>query len=412
MDTLAAPTTLSHRAARATLVEGSSPVFFRSGCSRAPKDFMAGVEAGVAVGVSTIDCTEGVLAMARNYLQSGGRVFNDSGAFGAFRRGAQLTDAEFNRHLDTSIGLAAAAQEGHLYAVAPDVVGDQDATVALLERHTAKLLSLAAAGAVVVVPLQRGGRSLADFYAYAQKLLAPFEVCAGLPFNLSALSSDEIVSFIQLVRPSRVHFLGAARAKRFQNLLAEVRNSSPTTRFSYDAAVVQQICEDLGLGLAGPSAPKLAATAPSFFEASDAVTGRLQRTESEMLFGLIPAKHNSRVAELLRRAEEFVESGQIDLTEISPYLNPGDDLAVQAAAITCGVSTATLRKSIATAAERSGSEDGDECEELLGAYWDGFAALYVRLLMKQQGRTRALAAHPVFNTDPHELGASQRMLAF
>ena len=350
------------------------------------------------------DTSKRVLRMAKAYLAEGGQVFVDSGAFGAFNKGCPLQDRDFDAHLTACTELAQEAQPGHLYVVAPDRIGDQDATTDLLTRFAPRLRDLAQAGVVIIVPLQRGSRSLSDLFAFAQVRLAPVSICAGLPFAVAALSTDETLAFLAQAKPARAHFLGAARNRRFRDALAEARHLAPATHFTYDAAVIRSICSDLSF--APRRMAQVAATLPDdrfpFFPPDEVIE---TKTTEARLFGLTP-RGDRDAASICIEAERMLDAEEIDITEISPYLNPGDDIAIRAAAYTVGVSEEEFR---ANMGEGEGRED---FENLLGEYYfGGFVPLYTRLLVVEDWRLNKLAGHPVFVSDPHAL-AAQGMLAF
>jgi hypothetical protein len=234
-----------------------TPTFFRSGLS-SPQDFRAAMLAKVPAGVSTDRVSAAMMGVIEAYLLfGGGKVFVDSGAFGFFRRGEAMDERDFEAHLAFCERLAGRIAErpagvegffareayaGCLRVVAPDVIGDQDATVGLLTKYSTRLTKLAQ-HAVVIVPLQKGRLSLSTFFARVTALLGTHNICAGLPFNAAALGVDETLMFLAEAAPARAHFLGASHSKRFQSILAEAVQISPETEFSFDSAVVRSICD-------------------------------------------------------------------------------------------------------------------------------------------------------------------------
>ena len=381
----------------------SAPLFFRSGCSRVG-DMRAAIRAGVAVGVSMVDLSATVIAQVAGYLRDGGQVFVDTGAFGAFRKGRPLGDAEFSRHLSVCLELARMARPGSLHVVSPDVVGDQDATVALLSAYAPRLTEVAAAGATVIVPLQQGRLALAEFLSLAQRILAPAAICAGLPSNAAALTTDDTLAFIRSARPAMAHFLGAARNRRFQAMLADARAISPDTRFTYDAAVLRGICGDIGLRGFTKPARAVSATELTLLPGLSPVPVAPVLSDEKLLFGY-RGENTPASIPVCARATEVLNAGDIDPTEISPYLNPADGIAIRAASHVVGVPESEFRAHM-----EEGDEMREEYENILGGYWAYFVDLYARLSVKRDWRSASLAAHPSFRLNPHDRG-EQGLLA-
>jgi hypothetical protein len=337
----------------------TAPLFFRSGCSNIA-DFHAAVRAGVPVGISLAVTSGNVLKVAADYLSNGGHVFVDSGAFGAFRRGERMGDTEFARHIRICLDLARLAQPGCLFAVSPDVIADQGATIELLRRYASQLTEICDTGAVLIVPLQKGSLPIAEFYALAQSILSPYAICAGLPSCAAALGSDEVMEFVRAAHPPMVHFLGAAYNKRFQALLADVRAVSPSTRFTYDATVLRAICGEIGRS---------------------------------------PEKIHDAALEAL-------DTQEIDHTELSPLLNADDPVALRAFAETMGISEDKAREMLPRLVSCGGDEDTSDDEAftmnaMLNELWSVYAEKYAKIAVSGTWRTRALAAHPSFRTAPH-----------
>ncbi len=190
------------------------------------------------IGVTAPEVSE---ALERSLMKLAGtraRVFVDSGAFGEFTQGVLITEAEWARRLALYTRLA----EGlgtQLAVVAPDKVGDQDASLERLRQHQDRMRHLQRLGAQVIVPLQVGSRSLVELYDAVWKLLrCPFT--PGLPANKAALSEADLVALLEQRKPERVHFLGLGprtRQRHGRRLLEIARTRSPGTRVSMDSAL-------------------------------------------------------------------------------------------------------------------------------------------------------------------------------
>lgn len=340
------------------------PVFFRSGCS-SRADFLAAVRADVPAGISLSDASAPVLREVEIHLERGGRVFVDSGAFGAFRKGRRLGPGDFARILEVYGRLALAARPGNLFVVAPDVVGDQVATLELVREYAATLRGVAATGAQVLVPLQKGDRPVAAFYHDVRRALAGMPFTPALPSNAAALTPDEAKEFLLEAKPRYVHFLGAARSFRFRELLAESREMLPSAQFSYDAAVVRS------------------------------VSRQIIRTDEG-------------VHEM---AGEMLDCGEVDEGELAEALRGGvpDALGVLADMLARpGRTSADILAELCNARERA---DGDtmaaleEVEPGLDALWPYFAMRWARSEARRRWRTIALARVPAFAEDPADVAA-------
>jgi hypothetical protein len=98
--------------------------------------------------------------------------------------------------------------------VMPDVVGDQRASIALVERHRSWILEEIEQGhSIPIIPIQVGDLALAQAFARVVEILGLDTFVIGLPSNEKAITPDQLRDFVQEVRPKRIHFLGAASAK-------------------------------------------------------------------------------------------------------------------------------------------------------------------------------------------------------
>jgi hypothetical protein len=203
--------------------------YFASGSTHAPT-LRALVLAGQCVGVSLSELTRETLREVRWLASVPGRVrglFVDSGAFSE-EGPSRMPDTAWAER----VGRGEGATYGYLeivdaltwpeyrstgsvwrlacpvYLVAPDCVGDQAETLRRLRLHREAVLALAARGARVVVPVQRGALSLAEFWAAELELLGPGAWVVGVPCNRSATNPDEFRRFMAQATPAAVHLLG------------------------------------------------------------------------------------------------------------------------------------------------------------------------------------------------------------
>ena len=212
-------------------------VTYKSGSS-AKTDLLGYMAAGANIGICATDASKPVLSILASYVSSGGRAFMDSGAFRNFKAKMKNPDTPpvdfdvvLSRYEDV---LSQCTSSCGLIVVAPDIVGQQAASYALLEAYKDRITSLHVRGASIMVPLQKGEESLETHY-YRCKALLGFDFICGLPSNAKAVSREEVLSFLD-IRPSTVHFLGTAES----SLVHEAQFRSPRTHFSCDATLIRK----------------------------------------------------------------------------------------------------------------------------------------------------------------------------
>ncbi|MBD2745698.1 hypothetical protein IC232_03215 [Microvirga sp. BT688] len=98
--------------------------------------------------------------------------------------------------------------------VMPDVVGDQAASLALVERYRAWILEeIEQNQSRPIIPIQVGALTLTQAFDRIIEVLDGRSFIAGIPSNEKSVTPDELREFIRETRPSRLHFLGAASSK-------------------------------------------------------------------------------------------------------------------------------------------------------------------------------------------------------
>lgn len=183
--------------------------------------------------------------IAQGILDWQTRIFVDSGAFGLFRRNMReqeryradvadmfraegaappkLQDLDFEEIITRyeaireAIFIANQVEEGYPAPVfvAPDVIGDQAASLRLLKQHAGDLQGFREN---LIVPLQKGEKTLTQSYAEAREILGT-DFIAGIPSNEKAITPAEFRAFIKEARPDRVHFLGAVAESKIEGRL-------------------------------------------------------------------------------------------------------------------------------------------------------------------------------------------------
>jgi hypothetical protein len=201
---------------------------------------------GYNVGVSA--CEVGAAAVAELERSAGTltKFFVDSGAFGEVEFTAEgprvkkaITDREWLKRLALYERLASSLGE-QLYCVAPDMVAFQAQTLARLERYAPQVRRLLELGANVIVPVQKGELSMADFAERAAAILGTDEVIWGIPSKKDATSLADLTAFAEYLhekgKPTRLHLLGLGPSSpRFLTAYSAVVCTSPWTRVFSDS---------------------------------------------------------------------------------------------------------------------------------------------------------------------------------
>lgn len=204
---------------------------FHSGMS-SRSDLRAAIDQGVAIGVvaTLLDVSKRTLALPR-FLDKGGAVFVDSGAFAAFQKGEEV---DWHRVFTAyeSILVMTDKPEG-LSIVAPDVIGCQQRTLALWEQYAARVSSWIAAGARVIVPLQRGQLCAGQMLAHAKRVFGDVPFAVGIPSNLEAMTSEDALT---IRGHDDFHILGRVVLNdELRTKIDALRSGNPNAVFTADA---------------------------------------------------------------------------------------------------------------------------------------------------------------------------------
>jgi hypothetical protein len=104
-----------------------------------------------------------------------------------------------------------------------------------------ELGDIAATGAQLLIPLQVGELSHAEFYRAAIDTAA-VELLPALPMKKAATSAAEIVEFVAVVQPPRLHLLGmGAENARSTKLIRLIHHYSPNTQISMDSNRIRAV---------------------------------------------------------------------------------------------------------------------------------------------------------------------------
>lgn len=246
---------------------------FASGMTR-PVDMAGAIEAahpfGVDVGTLSPTGRAGVIRAVRANVP----VFVDSGAFRLFRENLGLTAAQTGQlaflsgcgrglnddqvmkryaGLVIELGRSSSVELGHLYLVAPDVVGNATETVRLLRKHRSLLTEFLDVGVNVIVPVQRDQQySFIEMAESAGQILA----CAnashilGIPTHECAMQEEDLQVLLSRLRPPRIHLLGSAVAQTAGHRLWTVRQHNDETEVTMDGNLLRSRLDEIA-SLAG-----------------------------------------------------------------------------------------------------------------------------------------------------------------
>lgn len=183
---------------------------FYSGSS-AYHDARGVIAAGKDIGVAANLVRPRVAALLRSYLNQGGRCFIDSGAYTQFRRykknAASSPVVDFSRVFNVYDSILCGVGDSfrfNLALVMPDVIGDLELSLLMLERHRARVLEFIHSGANVIVPLQKGAQPAGQTAKRVFEILGTKNITLGIPSAAAAMA----VSDAATVRHHRYHILG------------------------------------------------------------------------------------------------------------------------------------------------------------------------------------------------------------
>lgn len=163
---------------------------------------------------------------------SGAKVFVDSGAFGEVKFSPELgkmvdvrpiSDEDWRERL-AAYHRITTALGSNTYLVAPDKVGDQDETLRRLERYAPEMRKLRDMGAHIIVPIQLGEMTGADFDRACSEVLGFSDYIRGIPSKKAAATIEEIAELsASLPEDARIHLLGLGPfGERFQKVIAAI----------------------------------------------------------------------------------------------------------------------------------------------------------------------------------------------
>jgi hypothetical protein len=194
--------------------------------------------------------------MLARYVQNGGLAFVDSGAFSAYNAKVPMTEEDFEHCLDKYERLLALSLDSpaihnnpdmardiarRWHMVAPDVIGDQEASVKMLARFAPRVRALIDKGVTVFVPFQRGRERLAACYHKAVKALRTDNFTSSIPSRMAPVPLDEVLEFAKDVQPQAMHLLGLGTEVETEPRRKAIQALSPHTLLTSDSARVRSL---------------------------------------------------------------------------------------------------------------------------------------------------------------------------
>ena len=214
-----------------------TPQPYGSGMSR-PGDFKAAEASSIGAGVVATELSAPMIDTVAEAVVNGKEVFVDSGAFSAFKAAmkagkSNATKADFNKVFAKYNQLTEKVkaqtthmQRGLLTLVAPDVVGDQAASLDLLRKHADEVKQWMEDGFEVIVPFQRGPLPQSEVYKQVTEILGGTDFVVGIPSNAAALSNEDFAELLsQPYKPDRIHILGAVKSPRLEERMKVIRDA-------------------------------------------------------------------------------------------------------------------------------------------------------------------------------------------
>jgi hypothetical protein len=164
------------------------------------------------VGVDATIVQPRVIALLRRYVREGGKVFIDSGAYGASQRyeAGQSKNplVDFERVFavyDAMLADQSAVCRGNIALVMPDCLKQLKLSLDLLRQHREKVRAFVAAGADVIVPIQRGASNAGETVKRVVDILGTRDFTLGVPSSAAAMPIADLAT---IRGHGRLHILG------------------------------------------------------------------------------------------------------------------------------------------------------------------------------------------------------------
>lgn len=175
---------------------------YASGLTRSPADIETSIARNEPVGVSMLTgLSQPVRQKLSDYANNDGKVFLDSGAFTAFQKGKEVDWKNVMFTYKEMVTNVAKDKRSNVTIVAPDIVGDPEATYALQEEMSRDFQEITDLGAKFIIPVQRGeNNSLASGFADQTNWFNSKhneQAILGVPFNAAAWSQEDVLEYMR-----------------------------------------------------------------------------------------------------------------------------------------------------------------------------------------------------------------------
>lgn len=129
--------------------------------------------------------------------------------------------------------------------VAPDCVGDQDRTLARLQRYASNVAAIAATRAQIIVPVQKGALPMSAMFARACAILNLAETpIAGIPMKKDATSLADLAELLESLPwyGARLHLLGIGpESRKYAAAIRLIRRVRPNAIVTTDSVTVRRL---------------------------------------------------------------------------------------------------------------------------------------------------------------------------
>jgi hypothetical protein len=182
---------ISRERFQAVFVSGASAYYDAKGLVDAEQD----------IGVVADRLTWRVQRLLRDYLEQGGQIFVDSGAYGAYKAWkdgksddpALDFDTVFAIYDDLAEGLSRPALQ-RLSLVMPDVLANPDRSLHLLAVHRDVVRRYIAAGINAIVPIQQGKVPAGHTVETVARILGTRHFTVGVPSSAASMDMSDIAT--------------------------------------------------------------------------------------------------------------------------------------------------------------------------------------------------------------------------
>jgi hypothetical protein len=129
------------------------------------------------------------------------------------------------------------------FLVAPDRVGCQVTTLVRMRRYAERVGLLAALGAQIIVPVQKGELPMSEMFRRSVEILGVSDAIAGVPMKKDATSTDDLRELVgSLPRYARVHLLGLGpESPRFAPAVAAIKALRPDSEVTSDSVTLRRL---------------------------------------------------------------------------------------------------------------------------------------------------------------------------